>query len=128
MPARIVAVHDDRCFLDCLTAALQAQGHEVAAFDDSILAWDALHAAQHVEVLITRIRFPSGTPHGIALAHWAQANRPRVRVLFTALPELEPHAEGLGLFLPMPLSVPKVVEIVARLLATDQSLWDYRPR
>jgi DNA-binding NtrC family response regulator len=104
-----VLVHDDPTFRDPLEAALQAQGYEVAAFGDSLLAWDALQAAQHVEILITRIRFPPGKPHGIALAHWAQANRPRVRVLFTALPELEPHAEGLGLFLPMPVCVPKVV-------------------
>jgi DNA-binding NtrC family response regulator len=128
MPARIVLVHDDPAFLDPLESALQAKGHDVAAFDDSLLAWDALQAAQHVEILITRILFPPGKPHGVALAQWARCSRPKVRVLFIAQPELEAHTEGLGLFLPTPVSVPKIVEIVARLLATDQSFWDYRPR
>jgi DNA-binding NtrC family response regulator len=127
MPAHIVVVHDDLTFLEPLATALRAESHEVVAFDDPISAWDALRTGSQVELLITRVQFPAGKPHGIALAQWARSSLPDIRVLFTALPGMETYAEGLGMFLPMPASVPQVVEIVARLLATDRSEWDYRP-
>jgi DNA-binding NtrC family response regulator len=127
MPARIVVVHDARSFLDPLAAALRLQGHDVAAFTDSLLAWDALAAAKRVELLVTRVRLGDGKPHGIALAKWARSNRPEVRVLFTARPEMQQHTEGLGMFLATPVEVPKVVDVIVRLMATDRSEWDYRP-
>ena len=126
MPARIVAVHDDRAFLDPLVAALRAEYHLVVAFDDSGAAWDALRSAKTVEVLITRIEFAPGKPHGIALAHWARTKCPKVRVVFTALPKFMSEAEGLGTFLPMPVEVPTVVEIVNRILSFDEAAWDDR--
>jgi DNA-binding NtrC family response regulator len=117
MPARIVVVQDDVVFLAAIEAALRAEGHDVAAFSNSLLAWDALASRNRVEVLITRIRFPAGQPHGVALSHQARMGHPGVRVLFTALPEFRCHTEGLGTFLPLPVSPPDVVLAVSRLLA-----------
>jgi DNA-binding NtrC family response regulator len=124
VPARIVVVHDDSSFLEPLAATLRVRGHEVAAFHDSMLAWDALEAASKIELLITRIEFARGKPHGVALAHRALANRPAVRVLFTESPELQPFAADLGAFLAVPITPAEVVREVNRLLGTtdqDQS-------
>jgi DNA-binding NtrC family response regulator len=116
MPARIVLVHDEQGYIDELATALRQAGHQVAAFTDPLAAWDALKAAQQVEVLVTRVRFRPGASNGIALARMARSNRPGIRILFTALPEYSAYAEGLGAFMPLPVSVPDVMETVERLL------------
>ncbi len=119
MQARIVVVHDDPAFLASLADAFKAAGHDVAAFDDSMLAWDALKPETNVAILITRIRFPPGKPHGVALARRARAEHPDIRVIFTAAPEMRPYADDLGVFLPMPVNVPDVVRAVQQMLASD---------
>ena len=119
MPARIVVVHDEPAFVEPLATGLTTVGYDVATFNDSLLAWNALEAANKVELLITRIRFPPGKPHGVALAKRACANRPGVRVLFVALPEFECYTEDLGVFPAMPIDPAQVVAAAARLLASS---------
>jgi hypothetical protein len=80
-------------------------------------AWDALRTARQIEVLVTRVDFGEGKPHGIALAHWARSQRPSCRVLFVARAMFQPDAAGLGEFLALPVSVPEVAEAVGRLLS-----------
>ena len=84
MSAYIVVVHNDPTFLHPLAATFRDTGHQVDAYDSSIQAWDALAEGRDVEVLITRVRFPLGEPHGVALAHHARAHHPHVLILFTA--------------------------------------------
>jgi DNA-binding NtrC family response regulator len=122
MPACIVVVHDDPKFVDQLTAALSIAGYDVAAFVDPMAALIALDAAQSLEVLITRVHFGPGTLNGAALARMARSKRPGIRVLFTALPEWEEYAEGLGKFMPLPVSVPGVVDAVRRMLESDHRI------
>jgi hypothetical protein len=84
-----------------------------------VVAWDALRFPDQITLLVTRVRFPPGKPHGVALARWAKSKQPGVRVLFVAQPAMETYAEGLGLFLAAPVSAPKVAEIAARVLVAD---------
>jgi DNA-binding NtrC family response regulator len=120
MPAKIVIAHDDPTFRDRLVASLKASGHDVAAFNDAAAAWDALAAAERIEILVTRVDFSPGKPHGIALAHSARMRRPTIRVLIVARPEYAEDAAGVGLFLPYPVDVPTVAEAVVRMLADDR--------
>jgi DNA-binding NtrC family response regulator len=119
MPARIVVVHDEPSFLDPLVASLEADGHDVAGFKDSLVAWNALGAARKVELLVTRIDFGPDKPPGTALASFARASRSAVKVLFVARPEFHIHADGLGAFLPWPVTIPQVADAVVRLLSMD---------
>jgi|tagenome__1003787_1003787.scaffolds.fasta_scaffold20544131_1 DNA-binding NtrC family response regulator len=112
MPARIVVAHDELEFLEPLTTALKQTGHDVAAFTDSMDALKALETAQTIEVLITRVQFSANQPNGLSLARMALVKRPGIQVIFTARPEF---AEGLGVFMPMPVSVPDIVDCVERL-------------
>lgn len=123
MPARIIVVHNDGTFLDALVTALRTDAYGVAGFDNSMNAWEALRSASMRDILVTRIQFGAGQPHGIALARWARSIAPGVRVLFVARPEFEGDAEGLGVFVPRPVEVLKVVEIVARLAVGDPVHW-----
>lgn len=119
MPTRIVFVHDDPEFLEPACTALRLAGHEVTTFSGSMEALRALESAETVELLITRVRFPEGTPHGIALARMAQSKRPRLKIVFTAREEMEEFTEGLGDLIPHPVSIPDLVEVANRLLNED---------
>lgn len=116
MPARIVLVHDDPAFVGPALARLRAAGYDVIGFLDSMSAMVALEHPEHIELLITRVRFPSRTPNGAALARMARLTRPRIKVLFTSRREVQRHTEGLGEFPPRALSMEKLLETVGRML------------
>lgn len=118
MPAQIVVVHDDPNFLDGALTALRTAGYEVALFTNSMSATRALmRDAWVIDVLITRIRFPVGMPHGLALARSALLTHPGLKVLFVSAPATQDLAERLGHFLPMPVRPAKVVRMVDRMLS-----------
>ena len=102
MPARIVVVHDR----ESAVTALQAAGYETKAFASSMTAIDALETTQRIELLITRVTFPEGTPHGVFLARMARVKKPGVQILFAAREGNREHTEGLGEFLAMPVTAP----------------------
>jgi hypothetical protein len=83
----------------------------------TISAADGLRTSQRIEVLITRITFGAGQPHGVALARMARVKRPSVKVLFVARPEFLAHTEGIGEFLPMWAATADIVGAVERMLA-----------
>ena len=116
MPAQIVIVHDEPEFAEATLAALRGAGYDAIAIMDSMSGIDALEHAKHIELLITRVRFPSGTPNGAALARMARLKRPGIKVLFAAFPEVQVYTEGLGEFLPRPLSTDELLETVGRML------------
>src|ERR1044072_3221574 len=84
MPARIVIVHDDNQFLEAATTTLRDAGYDVAAFADTLSALDALNHANKVEVLITRVEYPEGQPHGLALARIGASRPPDINGRFPA--------------------------------------------
>lgn len=116
MPAHIVLVHDDPEFLEHASTALRLATYDVAAFPGSMEALRALEGAETVELLITRVQFPAGTPHGIALVRMARQRRPGLKVIFTAREEMGEFTEDLGELIPHPVSIPDLVETVNRLL------------
>ncbi len=117
MPARIVVVHDEAEFTDEVVSALLHAGWEAVGFLDPMAALDALGRAHDIELLITRVRFGLGKPHGISLALMARHRRPKIKLLFTALPEYEAEAIKMGAFLPLPIDMPELLTVVAGLLA-----------
>jgi hypothetical protein len=45
---------------------------------------------------------------------------PTIQAVFVAIPENEPHTRDVGVFLPMPLDPPALVEAVWRTLAENE--------
>ena len=117
MPARIVVVHDEPEFTDAVVSALLHAGWEAVGFLDPMAALDALGRAHDIELLITRVRFGLGKPHGISLALMARHRRPKIKLIFTALPEYEAEAIKMGAFLPLPIDIPELLTVVDGLLA-----------
>jgi DNA-binding NtrC family response regulator len=114
MSARVVVVHADPDFLSAAVAALRAAGFHTAAFVEFTGALDTLKSAQRIQVLVTSIRLQGGTPNGVALTRMAWVRRPDIRVLFADKPDLAPLAEGMGEFLPIPVTTLEVVDAVRR--------------
>jgi DNA-binding NtrC family response regulator len=121
MPARVVVVHDDATFLNDTVSALQGAGYDVAGFPQSMAAIEALQAAQRVEILITRVRFPEGTPRGVSLALMARRKRPGIKVLFTVQRDMVPHAQEIGEVLIAPIAADEVVAKVREMLESDSA-------
>ncbi len=121
MPAPIVLVHDEPAFLVAVGQHLRQEGFDVAAFGDPMKALDALSSAERIEVLITRVQFPAGKPHGVALANMARLRRRDLKVIFAALPEVAHHAEGLGTVLVVPVKPEQIAETVHRVLKEGSS-------
>ena len=66
--------------------------------------------------MVTHADFGPGKPNRMALARMVRVKRPGTKVVFVAREEYAPHAEGLGMFLPMPLKPDILVATVSRLL------------
>lgn len=119
MPSQTVIVHDDAEFRTAAAEALISQGYFVAVYEDAMAAMTAMRTVGLTELLITRLRFAEGRGNGIALALMVKRRNARVRVIFTAPPELREHAGDLGMFLEMPVPIPKLVETVRQELSTQ---------
>lgn len=117
MPATVVIVHDDSTLAAQTKAALEQKGLDVAVFSDPMAALPALEHARSADLLITRVNFGPGRPHGVSLALMARSRRPKIKVLFVTRPENRQHTEGLGELLPAPASVDDVVAAAERLLS-----------
>jgi len=117
MPARIVVVHDHPAFVASIASALRTAGYDVATFADTMTAIDALDRAQDIDMLITRIGFPPGQPHGVALGKMARVKRRGIKVLFVGMAERLEHTQGVGEFLAAPITARDVVAMVGEMLA-----------
>ena len=122
MPAHVVVVHDDLSFLDDIVSALQRADYDVVGFSDSMAALSAIENARRVDVLVTRVKFPEGTPHGVALALMARTKQPGIKVLFTARPDMAPHTEDVGEVLVAPVTAETVLAKVREMLAEPTRL------
>jgi hypothetical protein len=121
MPARVVVVLNEPEIAQEAVSALRAQGQEALALFDPMTALETLEGAERIEVLVTCLDFAPGKPNGIALGRMARLKRPGIRVLFVGPADLEKFAEGLGTFLPSPVTGPQVVEGVLRTSQSDGS-------
>ena len=120
MAHRVFLVHDDLSFLrECQTALCNA-GYDVEAFDNSMTALHRLERSESVDVLVTRARFPSGQPNGVALANMAKRFHPGIKNVVTAVPEVAHFADDLGIVLVAPVKAIDVVNAVSQAVTGQQ--------
>ncbi len=87
--ARVLIVEDDEAFLYVLDKRLRAGGHETLTFPDWMLVLDLLERGEPVDLLLTDIKLPAGTPNGPQLARMALTRRPDLKVIYmTAFADL----------------------------------------
>jgi DNA-binding NtrC family response regulator len=119
MPARLVVANDDPSFLAKIHEALRDARFDAVIYSDSMTALNAMESAHKIELLVTGIDFGPGKPNGIALARMARFKRSGTKVLFTGAAKFAAYAEGLGMFMALPVKVEDVVEAIRELLTHE---------
>jgi DNA-binding NtrC family response regulator len=109
-------VHDDTEFLQRASIELNRSGYEVTSFTDPTAAFVFLMTRDHIEMLMTRVHFGPGKRNGITMALMARERHRPLQMIFTSLPSQAVHALQFGEFLPMPVSIPRLMDLVKRLL------------
>ena len=114
----ILIVEDDGAWLTVVQAMLERAGHRVSAFPDYRGALELIEGDAAIDLLLTDIQLPAGTPHGLALARMAKLRRRRLPVLFmTGDPELARQADPeLGPTLIKPFSRQMLLAALRRTL------------
>ena len=121
MPSRIVVVHDDTEFLERASIALNRSGYGVICFTDPTSALISLMARHQIEMLVTRVHFGPGKLNGITMALLACEKHRSLQMIFTSPPSQAVHALHFGEFMPMPVSIPRLMAVVERLLPPASS-------
>jgi hypothetical protein len=100
MQARLVIVHKETAFLDATSKALQAEGYQVDAYKDPTRAASSLHAYGKFEILIAEARTPR------------RRDGPGISLRVIAAPGGPEAAKVTPVFLPDPVPMPKILEVV----------------
>jgi DNA-binding response OmpR family regulator len=115
---RILIAETDLPLLTEMRRALEQAGHQVTVANDGMGAWGYLAGTKPPDLLVTRLRLGSGSPPGTALGMHAQAQHPRIPVIY--IPSSAESAKqadaGHGLVLIKPFPVAELVAAVNRLL------------
>jgi DNA-binding NtrC family response regulator len=80
--ARLMVVEDDEAFAYLVERQLRAAGHEVTLFPDWRGVLETLEGDEGIDVLVTDLRLPPGTPHGVSLGHMARLRRPLLKIVY----------------------------------------------
>jgi DNA-binding NtrC family response regulator len=121
MPAQIVVVLREPVLAGRVATALIAAGYEAVAFSNSMSALHMLEDAESVELLITSAEFQPKQPNGLALARMTKLRRPALKVIFANGPDIRPHVQDDGLFIPTPTTPASIIETVEKLMEQTRS-------
>lgn len=119
MPARIVVVHVQTDFLGAALIALRGAGYDAIGFSSTYLALDVFDTDQDIELLVTGLSFGSGKQTGRSLALMEKTRRLHLKILFADAPEHQDQSDGIGEFLPLPITGSELVNAVQNLLSGD---------
>jgi len=87
--ANVLIVEDDEPFAYLVEKGLNAEGHVVSLFHDWSGVLDLLEGDAPIDLLITDLKLPAGTPNGVSLARLAIKRRPGLKVVYmTAFADL----------------------------------------
>ena len=83
---------DDVPFCYAAQRALELAGFQVAAYNNSTEAWDAVGINSGLDLFLTDIIFPPGQPNGAALIKSARYNHPNLPIIV-----MTAYADSLGI-------------------------------
>ena len=87
--ASVLLVDADDASRDQIAEALRSHGFNVEAHPDYRGALAMLESDAPIDCMVTALRLPKGTPHGVALGHMASVKRPGLPLFFIACDEDE---------------------------------------
>ena len=80
--ANILVIEDDDAFRRLVEQMLQRGGYTVFPVRDFTAAIEIIEGDQPIDLLLTDVSLPAGTPHGISVAQMAKTRRPHLKVVF----------------------------------------------
>ncbi len=80
--AHVMIVEDDEAYAYVIEKRVTNAGHDVTIFTDWVGALKAVESNATIDVLVTDLRLPPGTPNGVSVARMAMLRRPRLRVVY----------------------------------------------
>jgi CheY-like chemotaxis protein len=79
---RILLIEDDRAFRRMATRMLEEAGFAVTEAADFAAALSAVDGPDQIDLMLTDIGMPAGTPHGFSIAAVARRHRRDLKVLY----------------------------------------------
>lgn len=79
---RILLIDDDRAFRRVAARMLEDVGFAVTEAADFAAALSAVDGPEQIDLLLTDIGMPAGTPHGFSIAAVARCHRRDLKVLY----------------------------------------------
>ena len=80
-------------------------------------ASDAIPSGRPFDLVVTKVDFGPGKPHGVSLALMMRSRLPGLKVLFISRPEFKEHTTGAGEFIATPISASDLLATVDRMIA-----------
>ena len=116
-PKTVILVEQDATSRDAFQRALTEAGFVVLCFPDYVGPLEFADSDRRLDLLVTGIRLPAGTPHGVSLAAMIHMRRPRLPVLFIADDGALAQMIGDGApVLVKPIELPGLIQAVAQLM------------
>jgi CheY-like chemotaxis protein len=78
----VLVVEDDDTCRDMVTGLLSKAGYKVIGAKDFFNAIEVVESPEPIDLLLTDVIMPAGTPHGIALGRMAQLKRAQLKIMF----------------------------------------------
>jgi DNA-binding NtrC family response regulator len=80
--ASILVIEDDEAFRRVVVTILERGGFKVLPVRDFAAAIEIIESDVRIDLLLTDVGMPAGTPHGLSIAQMAKTRRPRLKVLY----------------------------------------------
>lgn len=118
--ANILVIEDDEAFRRLVAQILERGGFNVFPVRDFTAAIQIIESNQPIELLLTDVGLPAGTPHGISIAQMAKTRRPLLKIVYMSgsydPAMLRTMIDGAS-FLMKPFRAEKLIEAVETALA-----------
>lgn len=80
--ASILVIEDDEAFRRVVVTILERSGFKVIPVSDFGTAIRIIESDERIDLLLTDVGMPAGTPHGLSIAQMAMARRPRLKIVY----------------------------------------------
>jgi hypothetical protein len=118
--ASILVIEDDEAFRRVVVTILERGGFHVLSVRDFAAAIEIIESDQRIDLLLTDVGMPAGTPHGLSIAQMAKTRRPRLKVLYMSgsydSGQIGAMIDG-ALFLSKPFRPERLIQTVETALA-----------
>lgn len=122
--ASILVIEDDEAYRHVVITILENAGFEVLPASDFASAMPIIESKERVDLLLTDIVMPTGTPQGIAIALMARERRPNLKVVYMSGHHDVRYVGALidgAEFLRKPFRAPQLIALIESVLGSESA-------